>query len=76
LPAAARRLLRRGSTIATGGLDNAVVSTGELSGALLVSLLALLGPLAAVAILVAFCWLAIRFVRRLFRRIPAEPTHE
>jgi hypothetical protein len=32
--------------------------------------------LAAVAIVVAFCWLAVRFACRLFRRMPAQPTHE
>jgi Domain of unknown function (DUF4126) len=69
-------LVRAKSTVMTGGLGNAVVSTGELAGALLVSLLALLAPLAAVAIVVAFCWLAVRFARRLFRRMPAQPTHE
>ena len=69
-------LLRAQSTVTTGGLGNAVVSTGELGGALLVSLLALLAPLAAVAIVVAFCWLAVRLVRRLFRRMPAEPPQE
>jgi flagellar biogenesis protein FliO len=47
-----------------------------LGGALLVSLLALLAPLAALAIVVVFCWLAVRLVRRLFRRTPGERTHE
>ena len=65
-------LLRAKSTVMTAGFGNAVVSTGELAGALLVSLLALLAPLAALAIVVAFCWLAVRFLRRLFRRTPAE----
>jgi hypothetical protein len=69
-------LLRAKSTVMTGGLGNAVVSTGELTGALLVSLLALLAPFAGLAIVVAFCWIAIRFVRRLFRRTPAERTDE
>jgi hypothetical protein len=69
-------LLRAKSTVMTGGFGNAVISTGELGGALLVSLLALLAPLAAVAIVVAFCWFAVRFARRLFRRMPAQPTHE
>lgn len=69
-------LLRAKSTVMTGGLGNAVVSTGELGGALLVSLLALLAPLAALATVVVFCWLAVRFVRRLYRRTPAERTHE
>jgi hypothetical protein len=69
-------LVRAKSTVMTGGLGNAAVSTGELAGALLVSLLALLAPLAALAIVVAFCWLAVRFVRRLFRQTPPRPTHE
>jgi hypothetical protein len=69
-------LLRAKSTVMTGEFGNAVISTGELGGALLVSLLALLAPLAAVAIVVAFCWLAIRFARRLFRRMPAEPSDD
>ena len=70
-------LLRAKSTLMTAGFGNAVVSTGELGGALLVSLLALLAPLAALAIVAAFCWLAVRFVRRrLFRRTPAEQTEE
>jgi hypothetical protein len=69
-------LLRAKSTVTTGGLGNAAVSTGELVGALLVSLLALLAPLAALAIVVVFCWLAVRFVDRLFRRMPAERIHD
>jgi hypothetical protein len=69
-------LLRAQSTVTTGGLGNVVISTGELGGALLVSLLALLAPLAAVALVVAFCWLAVRLARRLFRRMPGEPSGE
>jgi hypothetical protein len=68
--------LRAQSTVTTDGLGNAVVSTGELGGALLVSLLALVAPLAALAVVVVFCWLAVRFVRRLFRGTLAERTHE
>jgi hypothetical protein len=69
-------LLRAKSTLTTGGLGNAVVSTSELGGALIVSLLALLAPLAALALVAAFCWLAVRFIRWVFRRPPAEPAHE
>ena len=69
-------LLRAKSTVFTGGLGNAAVSTSEAGGALLVSLLALLAPLAALALVVAFCWVGIRFMRRVFRTTPAEPTHE
>ena len=69
-------LLRAKSTVFTGGLGNAAVSTSEAGGALLVSLLALLAPLAALALVVVFCWVGIRFMRRVFRTTPAEPTHE
>jgi hypothetical protein len=68
LTQSATSLVRAKSTVMTGGLGNAVISTGELGGALLVSLLALLAPLAALAIVVAFCWLAVRLARRLFRQ--------
>jgi Domain of unknown function (DUF4126) len=66
-------LLRAKSTVMTGGLGNAAVATGELGGALLVSLLALLAPLAALGLVVAFCWLAVRLVRRLFRQTEERP---
>jgi Domain of unknown function (DUF4126) len=69
-------LLRAKSTVFTGGLGNAAISTSEAGGALLVSLLALLAPLAALALVVGFCWVGIRFMRRVFRTTPAEPTHE
>jgi Domain of unknown function (DUF4126) len=69
-------LLRAKSTLTTGGLGNAAVSTGEVAGALLVSVLALLAPLAALALVVAFCWLAVRFMRWLLHRMSAEPTPE
>jgi Domain of unknown function (DUF4126) len=69
-------LLRAKSTLFTGGLGNAAVSTSEAGGALLVSLLALLAPLAALALVVVFCWFGIRFMRWVFRRTSAEPTHE
>jgi len=60
-------LLRVKSTVLTGGLGNAVISTAELGGALLVSLLALAAPLAALALVVLFLWLAIHLLRRLFQ---------
>jgi Domain of unknown function (DUF4126) len=69
-------LLRAKSTVLTGGLGNAAVSTSEAGGALLVSVLALLAPLAALALVVAFCWFAVRFMRRVFRQTRAEPTHK
>jgi hypothetical protein len=69
-------LLRAKSTLFTGGLGNATVSTSEAGGALLISLLALLAPLAALAIVVVFCWFGIRFMRWVYRRTSAAPTHE
>ena len=69
-------LLRAKSTVLTGGLGNAAVSTSEAGGALVVSVLALLAPLAALALVVAFCWLGVRFMRWVLRRTSAEPTHE
>ncbi len=55
------------STIFTGGIGNPVIATGELGGAVLVTLLALAAPLAALAAIVAFFWLAIRLRRRWLR---------
>jgi Domain of unknown function (DUF4126) len=60
-------MLRANSTVLTGGLGNPVVATLELGGALLVSLLALAAPLAALVVVVLFLWLAIRLLRHLFR---------
>ena len=61
-------LLRAKSTLFTGGLGNHALATGELGGALIVSLTALAAPLAALALVALFCWFALRLVRRLFRR--------
>jgi len=61
-------LLRAKSTVMTGGLGNHVVATGELGGALLLSLLALVAPLLAVAVVALFCWVAVRLARRLLPR--------
>jgi Domain of unknown function (DUF4126) len=60
-------LLRAKSTILTGGAGNAVLSTAELVGALLVSLLALAAPLAALGVVIFFLWLGMRLIRHLFR---------
>jgi Domain of unknown function (DUF4126) len=60
-------MLRAKSTVFTGGLGNLVIATAELGGALLVSLLALAAPLAALAAVILFLWLAIRLLRRLLR---------
>lgn len=63
----ATAMLRAKSTIFTGGIGNPVIATGELGGAVLVTLLALAAPLAAPAAIVAFLWLAIRLRRRWLR---------
>ena len=61
-------LLRAKSTLMTGGLGNHVVATGELGGALGLSLLALAAPLVAVGVVALFCWLAVRLARRLLHK--------
>lgn len=61
-------LLRAKSTLMTAGLGNHAIATGELAGALTVSLLALAAPLAAVAVAVLFCWVAVWLLRRLLRK--------
>src|SRR5262245_44263632 len=60
--------LRAKSTILTGGMGNSVIATGELGGALLVSILALVAPVAALVLVIAILWLTIRLLRRLLRR--------
>ena len=60
-------ILRTKSTIVTGGLGNPVIATGELGGSVLLSLLALAAPLAAVAVVILLLWLAFRLIRRQHR---------
>ena len=60
-------LVRAKSTAFTGGLGNPVVSTIEMIGAVVVALLALFAPLLAIALVAAFCWFSVRWVRRLLR---------
>ena len=60
-------LLRAKSTVLTGGIGNAILSTAELVGALLVSLLALVAPLAALGLVIFFLWLGMRFISHLLR---------
>jgi len=61
-------MIRAKSTILTGGAGNAVMSTAELGGALVISLLALAAPLVALGAVIFFLWSAIRLIRQLFRR--------
>ena len=63
-------LLRAKSTIFTGGLGNPVVATGELGGALILSLLALAAPFATLALVIVLLWLAFRMLRQIARREP------
>jgi hypothetical protein len=68
-------LLRAKSTIMTAGLGNHAVATGELGGAVIVSLLALASPLVALGLVALFCWFTVRLLRRLFRKDhPAAPS--
>jgi hypothetical protein len=60
-------MLRAKSTVLTGGLGNPVIATAELGGALLVSLLALAAPFAALVVVILFLWIAIRLLRQLLR---------
>ena len=67
LTQAVTAMLRAKSTVLTGGLGNLVIATAEL--ALLVSLLTLAAPLAALAPVILFLWLAIGLLRQLFRGV-------
>lgn len=61
-------LLRAKSTVMTGGLGNPVLSTLELVGALLLAVLALVTPLLAIVLVVAFFGFAVRIARRALGR--------
>jgi hypothetical protein len=61
-------VLRAKSTALTGGLGNHAIATAEIGGALLVSALALIAPLVALAAAVGVCVLAVRMIRKLRRR--------
>ncbi|MCA0434664.1 MAG: DUF4126 domain-containing protein [Proteobacteria bacterium] len=67
----ATTLLRGTSTVLTAGLGNSVLSTGELVGALLLSLLAILLPILAAAAAVVLIIVIWRFVTRTRRSPPA-----
>jgi Domain of unknown function (DUF4126) len=70
----ATAVVRAKSTLFTGGFGNAAIATAELGGALLVSLLALAAPFAALIVVVVFLWLAFRLLRRLSRRAPPSSS--
>jgi hypothetical protein len=70
LTQSATAVLRAKSTVFTGGLGNGVIATAEIGGALLLTLLALAAPLAAILLVGVFLWLAFRLLRRVSRRMP------
>lgn len=60
-------MLRANSTVLTSGLGNPVIATAELIAATLIPFLALVAPLAALAVVMLLLWLAMRMRRRLIR---------
>jgi hypothetical protein len=67
-------LLRVNSTVLTGGLGNPVFATGELGGALLIPLLALVAPVVAAILVAVLLWASISLLRRLRQRPPQANT--
>jgi len=67
-------MLRAHSTVLTGGLGNPVIATAELGGALLISYLALVAPIAAIALVILFLLAAIRLLRRFFQRAKSSDS--
>jgi hypothetical protein len=68
----ATALLRGHSTVLTAGFGNPLIATGEATGALAVSILALIAPYLAFGLAVIFCVAAYRMVRRLRKRRTKE----
>ncbi len=64
----ATALLRGHSTVLTGGLGNHAIATGEIAGAVGLSLLAIILPWVALAVAVLFVYFAWRAWRRFKRR--------
>lgn len=67
-------VLRAHSTVLTGGLGNPVVATAELGGALLLSFLALVAPVVAVALVILSLLVTVRLLRRFFRRAKSSDS--
>lgn len=65
---------RGASTATTGGLGNPVVATLELAGSVIMSVLAITVPVAAVAVLVVFLTILGRFLWRRMRRSARAET--
>ena len=62
---------RKASLATTGGLGNPIVSTLELGGATVLSLLAIAVPLVAAALVASAIFLGVRFLLRLIKGRPA-----
>jgi len=60
-------MVRAKSTVFTAGLGNPMVSTVEMFAAVIIALLALFAPLAALALVIAICWVTVRLVSRFLR---------
>jgi hypothetical protein len=72
LTQSATTFMRAHSTVLTAGFGNPVIATGEIIGAVAVSLLALAAPFIAFAAVALMLLLAFRLFRKL-RRKPANP---
>ncbi len=55
-------LLRGSSTVLTGGFGNSAIATGEIAGALALSVIAILLPMVAVVLVLLFCVVAWRMM--------------
>jgi hypothetical protein len=68
LAQAATTLLRAKSTAFTGGFGNPLIATAETGGAVMISVLAVVAPILALAVALVLCWFAVRALRHLLRR--------
>lgn len=69
-------MLRAKSTAFTGGIGNPVVATAETGSALVISGLAILAPLVAIAAVVFLFWFGARTLRRVLSRPRARPDSD
>jgi hypothetical protein len=70
----ATTILRGASTATTAGLGNPIIATGEILGAIAVSVLAIAAPWIAIAAVVVFCIVIYRVVRRIRRNRPVRKS--
>jgi hypothetical protein len=69
----ATTLLRGGSTATTAGLGNPIIATGEIAGAIGLSLLAIAAPWLALLAVLILCVFAFRLTRRWLRHRSPDP---